>query len=109
MSANLTPGTPARNSNTSNISNISFIPEKKVKILVVGDGAVGKTCLSMVFVDGKMPVEYVPTVFANHTINMNFQENVSFNGIGYNKIQGQDTSGEGKTKSYSSWSLFFEI
>ena len=82
MSANLTPGTPARNSNTS---NISFIPEKKVKILVVGDGAVGKTCISMVFVEGKMPDEYVPTVFANHTINMNFQESVSFIRTGFNR------------------------
>eukprot|EP00033_Pygsuia_biforma_P001753 GCRY01001963.1.p1 GENE.GCRY01001963.1~~GCRY01001963.1.p1 ORF type:complete len:192 (-),score=13.20 GCRY01001963.1:257-832(-) len=40
------------------------MPEK-LKLVVVGDGAVGKTCLFSVFKSGKFPEDYVPTVFEN--------------------------------------------
>ena len=40
---------------------------KRIKLVVVGDGAVGKTCLLVVFAKGKFPEEYVPTVFENYT------------------------------------------
>ncbi|KAG2387154.1 hypothetical protein C9374_001486 [Naegleria lovaniensis] len=39
--------------------------ETEIKCVVVGDGAVGKTCLVKVFVDNKFPEGYVPTVFEN--------------------------------------------
>ena len=50
---------------------------KAVKILVVGDGAVGKTCLAKMFVDGVMPDNYNPTVFENHSVKLSFEEDVS--------------------------------
>lgn len=36
------------------------------KLVIVGDGACGKTCLLIVFSKGIFPVTYVPTVFENY-------------------------------------------
>lgn len=38
----------------------------KLKLVIVGDGACGKTCLLMVFRNDEFPPDYVPTVFENY-------------------------------------------
>ena len=42
----------------------------EVKLVVVGDGAVGKTSLLMTYCKDEFPTMYVPTVFDNYSTDL---------------------------------------
>ncbi|MEQ2218040.1 hypothetical protein XENOCAPTIV_028417, partial [Xenoophorus captivus] len=47
-----------------------FYNDSRKKLVIVGDGACGKTCLLIVFSKDQFPDVYVPTVFENYVADI---------------------------------------
>ena len=48
----------------------SWMAAIRKKLVIVGDGACGKTCLLIVFSKDQFPEVYVPTVFENYVADI---------------------------------------
>ncbi|XP_030634765.1 rho-related GTP-binding protein RhoU [Chanos chanos] len=48
----------------------ALVPERKVKCVLVGDGAVGKTSLIVSYTTNGYPSEYIPTAFDNFAVKV---------------------------------------
>ncbi|CAF1315755.1 unnamed protein product, partial [Didymodactylos carnosus] len=79
-------------------------PIKTIKCVVVGDGAVGKTCLLITYTTNTFPVEYVPTIFDSYavTVMIDGQQHT----IGLYDTAGQESYDRLRPLSYPSTDIF---
>eukprot|EP01106_Pelomyxa_sp_JSP_P012671 TRINITY_DN3564_c0_g1_i2.p1 TRINITY_DN3564_c0_g1~~TRINITY_DN3564_c0_g1_i2.p1 ORF type:complete len:190 (-),score=41.43 TRINITY_DN3564_c0_g1_i2:71-640(-) len=76
-----------------------------IKLVVVGDGAVGKTCLLVTYAKGEFPTGYTPTVFDNYVVTLLVgpQQQVE---LGLWDTAGQEEYDRLRPLSYSGASVF---
>ncbi|XP_066971128.1 rho-related protein racC-like [Macrobrachium rosenbergii] len=75
-----------------------------IKVVIVGDGATGKTCLLLSYLNRVYPSEYVPTVFENHVGC--FSDGENDNHISFWDTAGQHEYGKLRPLAYQDTTVF---
>jgi len=57
-----------------NMQYVVLTFQVRKKLVVVGDGECGKTCLLIVFTKDEFPEEYVPTIFETYVADIEVDE-----------------------------------
>eukprot|EP01090_Pellita_catalonica_P004394 TRINITY_DN1421_c0_g1_i2.p1 TRINITY_DN1421_c0_g1~~TRINITY_DN1421_c0_g1_i2.p1 ORF type:complete len:189 (-),score=38.95 TRINITY_DN1421_c0_g1_i2:76-642(-) len=77
---------------------------KQIKLVAVGDGAVGKTCLLLSYAKNRFPEGYVPTVFDNYVVELTAGEDVIE--LGLWDTAGQEEYDRLRPLSYANTNVF---
>jgi small GTP-binding protein len=77
---------------------------RKVKAVVVGDGAIGKTCLLWSYAKHEIPLDHVPTVFDNYVVPLHVR-NEEVN-LQLWDTAGQEDLGNIRVLSYTNTDVF---
>jgi Ras-related C3 botulinum toxin substrate 1 len=75
-----------------------------VKMVLVGDGCVGKTCMLVCYTQDKFPEEYVPTVFENYSATLKINNKMI--SLGLWDTAGQEEYAKLRTLAYSNCDIF---
>ncbi|XP_068212051.1 rho-related protein racC-like [Palaemon carinicauda] len=75
-----------------------------IKVVIVGDGATGKTCLVLSYLNRSFPSEYIPTVFENHVGC--FSDGETDNHISFWDTAGQCEYGRLRPLAYQDTTVF---